>query len=112
MQQKSPLPTAEVAVLPIRTTFSGHGKARQPVPPIEPQVSPQTEGAEGVETYQADRALHAMLARLSGGSAPAALVVADSDWLSNLGSSPQRRIEIAQEGLIDPKRCCVAAQRF
>jgi polyhydroxyalkanoate synthase len=112
MQQKSPLPTAEVAVLPIRTTVSGHGEDRQPVPPIEPQVSPQTEGAEGVETYQADRALHAMLARLSGGISPAALLLAYTDWLSHLASSPQRRIEIAQEALIDTKRFFEAAQRF
>src|SRR3954469_3388067 len=112
MHQKSTLPTTEVTVLPIRTAVSGHGEDRQPVPPIEPQVSPQTEGAEGVETYQADRALHAMLARLSGGISPAALLLAYTDWLSHLASSPQRRIEIAQEALIDTKRFFEAAQRF
>ena len=112
MQQKSTLPTAEVTVLLIRTAVSGHGEDRQPVPPIEPQVSPQMKGAEDVETYQADRALHAMLARLSGGISPAALLLAYTDWLSHLASSPQRRIEIAQEALIDTKRFFEAAQRF
>ena len=68
--------------------------------------------AEDVETYQADRALHAMLARLSGGISPAALLLAYTDWLSHLASSPQRQIEIAQEALVDTKRFFEAAQRF
>src|SRR3954462_594682 len=93
MHQKSTLPTTEVTVLPIRTAVSDHGEDRQPVPPIEPQVSPKTKGAEDVEAYQADRALHAMLARLSGGISPAALLLAYTDWLSHLASSPQRQMK-------------------
>jgi polyhydroxyalkanoate synthase len=108
MHQKSTLPTAEVTVLPMRA----HADGRQPAAPIEPQVSAATEGAEGTETYQADRALHAMLARLSGGISPAALLLAYTDWLSHLASSPQRQIEIAQEALVDTKRFCDASQRF
>ena len=112
MHQKSTLPKAEVAVFPIRTRIADQGDEREPVAPIEPQVAPLTEGAEGVETYQADRALHAMLARLSSGISPAALLLAYTDWLSHLASSPQRRIEIAQEALIDTKRFFEASQRF
>ena len=80
------------------------GVTRQPAASIEPQVSPLAEGADSAETYQADRALHAMLARLSGGISPAALLLAYTDWLSHLASSPQRQIEIAQEALVDTKR--------
>ena len=112
MHRKSALPTAEGSVLPIRSIDVEHGEERQPVPPIEPQLSPQAQGAEGVETYQADRALHAMLARLSGGISPAALLLAYTDWLSHLAASPQRQIEIAQEALVDTKRFSEASQRF
>ena len=113
MHQKSTLPTAEVTVLPVRPGVVGQGEARQPAVPIESEVSsPLTEGAEGAETYQADRALHAMLARLSGGISPAALLLAYTDWLSHLAASPQRQIEIAQEALVDTKRFFEAAQRF
>ena len=53
-----------------------------------------------------------MLARLSGGISPAALLLAYTDWLSHPAASPQRQIEIAQEALVDSKRLCEAAQRF
>ena len=73
--------------------------------PTEPQVSSPAEGSGGAETYHADRALHAMLAHLTGGISPAALLLAYTDWLSHLASSPQRRMEIAQEAwsLIKPQ---------
>ena len=108
MHQKSTLPAAEVTVVPERARVAD----RQPAGLIEPQVSPQAQGAESVETYQADRALHAMLARLSGGISPAALLLAYTDWLSHLAASPQRQIEIAQEALVDTKRFSEASQRF
>ena len=101
MQPKSTLPTAEVTVLPLRARAADQGDER-PVAPIEPPTAPVTQGA-GAETYQADRALHAMLARLSGGISPAALLLAYTDWLSHLASSPQRQIEISQEALVGRK---------
>src|SRR6185312_16769843 len=110
MHQKSTLPTAEVTVSPSRPHVAGQGEARQPAVSIERQVSsPLTEGAE---TYQADRALHAMLARLSGGISPAALLLAYTDWLSHLASSPQRQIEISQDALVEGKRFLEAVQHF
>ena len=64
------------------------------------------------EAYHADRAFHAMLARLSGGISPVALLLAYTDWLSHLATSPQRQIEISQEALTDAKRFVEAAQHF
>ena len=110
MQPKSTLPTAEVTVLPLRARAADQGDER-PVAPIEPQIAPETLGA-GTETYQADRALHAMLARLSGGISPVALLLAYTDWLSHLASSPQRQIEISQQALVDGKRFLEAVQHF
>ena len=95
--------------MPTRAIVAGHGEDRQAVSPIEPRLLPQTEG---VETYQADRALHAMLAHLSGGISPAALLLAYTDWLSHLAASPQRQIEIAQKALVDAKRFSEASRRF
>ena len=112
MSQKATLPTAEVAVVPIPNPVAGDGEDPRPVPPAEPPVPFETKGTEGAEAYQADRALHAMLARLSGGISPTALLLAYTDWLSHLAASPQRRLEIAQEGLIDAERLFEAAQRF
>jgi len=112
MPTKSTLPAAEVAVPPIDGTAAGHGTDLKAVVPAEPQISFQAEGPEDVETDRADRMLHAMLARLSGGISPTALLLAYTDWLSHLAASPQRRLEIAQEGLIDSKRFLEAAQRF
>lgn len=112
MHQKSTLPMAEVSVLPVRARVADQGEDRQPAPPIAPQAPPPAEGAEGAETHQADRVLHAMLARLSGGISPAALLLAYSDWLLHLASSPERQIEIAQEALVDARRFAEAAQHF
>ena len=112
MHQKSSLPAAEVTILPLRPSVAGQGEGRQPAVSIEPQVSPLAKGADSAETYQADRALHAMLARLSGGISPAALLLAYTDWLSHLATSPQRQIEIAQEALVDAKRFFEASLRF
>jgi len=104
------MPTAEVTVLPIRTRTANQDE-RQSAMPTEQPAPPVTQGADG-ETYQADRALHAMLARLTGGISPAALLLAYADWLSHLASSPQRQIEISQDALVEAKRLFEAAQNF
>src|SRR3954471_6150518 len=99
MLQKSSLPAVHAAVAPIPGSVIGHEERR--IVPIEPPAVPRTENRESAESYEADRALHAMLARFSGGISPTALLLAYADWLSHLVASPQRQLEIAQEGLID-----------
>jgi Poly-beta-hydroxybutyrate polymerase N terminal len=71
MHGKSHLPMAEAAVLPLRQPVAPEGENGNPAGPAEPQVSMPAEGADGTERYQVDRAVHAMLARLSGGISPA-----------------------------------------
>ena len=112
MQTKSTLPAALDAIAPIGGADADIGENRNAVPQVEPQASSHARAPEEVETYRADRTLHAMLARLSGGISPTALVLAYTDWLSHLAASPQRRLEIAQEGIIDTRRFVEAAQRF
>ena len=51
-----------------------------------------------------------MLARLSGGISPAALLLAYTEWLSHLVSSPQRQIEISRDALVKAKRLFEAVQ--
>src|SRR5438552_17604382 len=40
-----------------------------------------------------------MLARLTGGISPIALLLAYTDWVSHLAAAPQRRMEIGQDAL-------------
>jgi len=61
------------------------------------QPRQQTEG-------EVDRAFHAMLARMTGGISPVALLLAYTDWLSHLAASPRRQVEISQEAVQDAKR--------
>jgi len=77
------------------------------VPATAVQPRQQTEG----EVRQADRAFHAMLARLTGGISPVALLLAYTDWLSHLAASPQRQVEISQEAIQDVKRLLEAVQQ-
>jgi poly[(R)-3-hydroxyalkanoate] polymerase subunit PhaC len=100
-----------VTVLPLRARAAYQGGDRQSAVPAEQPDAPVTQGADGA-TYQADRALHAMLARLTGGISAAALLLAYADWLSHLAWSPQRQIEISHEGLMDAKRFSEAARHF
>ncbi|SDK27201.1 MULTISPECIES: PHA/PHB synthase family protein [Bradyrhizobium] len=107
MQPKPTQPPEEVTVLPFRTRAPTQGDNRQPVALPEPQIAP---AQQETETYQADRAFHAMLARLSGGISPVALLLAYTDWLSHLATSPQRQIDITREAATDAKKLVEAAQ--
>jgi polyhydroxyalkanoate synthase subunit PhaC len=111
MHGKTTLPTAEAVALPLHQQVAPEGGGR-PAEPAKPLVPAPPQIADGTETYHADRALHAMLARLTGGISPAALMLAYADWLLHLGSSPQRQIEMGHAALIDAKRIVDAAQRF
>ena len=67
---------------------------------------------EASESHPVDHAFHAALARFSGGISPVALLLAYTDWLSHLASSPQRQLEISQEAVRDAKRFLEASQHF
>jgi polyhydroxyalkanoate synthase len=53
-----------------------------------------------------------MLARLTGGISPIALLLAYTDWLSHLATSPQRQMEISQDALLGAKRFFESALHY
>ena len=106
MQPKPTLPTAEATVLPLRTHAPGRGAASQPKALPGPPTAP---APQETELNQADRAFHAMLARLTGGISPVALLLAYTDWLSHLAASPQRQIEMSRQAAADAKQLVDAA---
>jgi len=101
MQSRSISPKVEGPGLPCPAHAAGNGEEQRSVvasgPPAAPALVPQQRALP--EAYQADRAFHAMLARLTGGISPAALSLAYIDWASHLASAPQRQMEIAQDAL-------------
>src|SRR6266567_8539302 len=66
--------------------------------------APLVQQPEVGESHPADRAFHAALARFSGGLSPIALLLAYTDWLSHLATSPQRQLEISQAAMHDAMR--------
>ena len=97
-----PIPSkAEAPRLPCPAHAPGYGHDRRAIVAAETHAEPvpQSEPGQRSETYQADRALHALFARLTGGVSPVALSLAFIDWAAHLAVAPQRRMEIAQEGL-------------
>jgi polyhydroxyalkanoate synthase len=99
-QPISTSPGAGVPRLPCPAHAPGEGEDRRSVVRGEPRAAQSSETREKPpETYQADRALHALLARLTGGISPVALSLAYIDWASHLAAAPQRQMEIAQNAL-------------
>jgi len=72
----------------------------------------QVQPLEADESHPADRAFHAALARFSGGISPIALLLAYTDWLSHLATSPQRQLEISQAAVQDARRLLETSQHF
>jgi polyhydroxyalkanoate synthase len=99
------MPKAEALTLPAPA-----GDSRPGYPGCEDatQVRSQLES----ESHPADRAFHAALARLSGGISPVALLLAYTDWLSHLATSPQRQLEISQEAARNARQLLEASQHF
>src|SRR5665811_1822444 len=99
MASVQPKSKAEVKRLPCRAHAVGYGESGRAVVPGKPQagLTPETHDGKQPETYQADRAFHAMLARLTGGISPVALSLAYIDWASHLASAPQREMEVARD---------------
>src|SRR5664279_1949702 len=112
VQSTSILPKAEVKRLPCRAHALGYGESGRAVVPGRPQAGlvPETHDGKQPEAYQADRAFHAMMARLTCGISPVALSLAYIDWVSHLASAPQRQMEMAQEGMRNAARIFEAAQ--
>jgi polyhydroxyalkanoate synthase len=97
----SALPRADGPRLPCPAHAVGYGERIPAVVPDQLHAPPAPETHEGQEPepYQADRAFHAMLARLTGGISPVALSLAYIDWASHLASAPQRQMAIAEDAL-------------
>jgi polyhydroxyalkanoate synthase subunit PhaC len=76
------------------------------------QAASQAQLIDEIESYPADRALHAAMARFSGGVSPIAMLLAYTDWLSHLAVSPQRQLEISQQAARGPARLVEASQHF
>ncbi len=101
MKPISTLSKAAAQRLPCRIHALSHGNDHSEVIRTEFSVGRALEApqAKPMEAYQADRAFHAMLARLTGGISPVALSLAFIDWASHLMTAPQRQMEIGQDAL-------------
>jgi len=62
------------------------------------------ESQSQLESHPIDRAFRATLARLTGGMSPMALSLAYLDWVSHLGTAPQRQMEIVGDAFQDASR--------
>jgi polyhydroxyalkanoate synthase len=82
--------------------------------PVEPSIQQTAATSEDAqrEPYPADRAFHAMLARLTGGISPVALSLAYADWASHFAGAPQRQLEISQAALRGARQLLEAALHF
>jgi polyhydroxyalkanoate synthase subunit PhaC len=88
---------------------------RRPVTQVEAaSVDRSTAGAQESDTGSgdADRELHAIIARLTGGISPVALSLAYFDWAAHLAAAPQRQLEIIKEALAGTSKFVQAATHY
>jgi polyhydroxyalkanoate synthase len=104
MPASSTLPKA--IVLPLPAPAEDDAKAH----PSREEAT-QVQRQEAGESRPADRAFHAALARFTGGISPIALLLAYTDWLSHLATSPQRQLEISQAAVQDARRFLETSQQ-
>ena len=98
------LPLLPYPVNAVRVGQSGPDPAEvRASPPPEPMQNPQSEDDA------ADRAFHAIVARLTGGISPVALSLAYIDWASHLAAAPQRQMKIGQDAMRSAGRFLNAA---
>jgi polyhydroxyalkanoate synthase len=97
--QTSIVPKTEVASAPdLPANMAGDAETRRAA--VEkPSGPPESRSQQPPEPYEADRAFHALAARLTGGISPVALSLAYLDWASHLIAAPQRQAEVAQDVL-------------
>ena len=110
MQPISTLPKVQASRLP-----EAHVELREEDPRAIAGVPKSGEGESEprqAEPYPADRALHAMLARMTGGLSPVALMLAYIDWAAHLAAAPQRRLEIAQSAMSGTRQFFEIARHF
>lgn len=115
MLQPTPtVPRAEAPRLPCPAHAPGYvERSRAAVPSAAGAVqAPGTSEVPQPETDAADRAFHAMLARLTGGISPVALSLAFIDWASHLASAPQRQMEIAGGAVQDGQQLFETALHY
>lgn len=105
------LPKAEGQRLPCRVHAAGNGENRRTVVSAE-RPAAQASDTHPSEAYQADRALHALFARLTGGISPIALSLAYIDWGSHLAGAPQRQIKVTQNAWRSARQLFEAATHW
>lgn len=114
LQPTSTAPRAEAPRLPCPAHAPDDGETSLAVVPSghgAVQASGTSEAPQP-ETDAVDRALHAMLARLTGGISPVALSLAFIDWASHLASAPQRQMQIAGDALQDGRQLFETAAHY
>jgi polyhydroxyalkanoate synthase len=80
-------------------------------PVAVPAAPPRVESASHLPTFETlDRATHAMVARVTQGVSPHAVLAAWVDWLSHLGRAPGRQLELLQLALVSAARLARFAQ--
>ena len=97
------MPKAEALPLPAPAGDDAHPRREGTI---------QVQQQEAAESHPADRAFHAAVARFSGGISPIALLLAYTDWLSHLATSPQQQLEISQAAVWDARRLLETSQHF
>ena len=110
MPSISTQPKADAPRLPCPAHAPGYGEGRSAVAAGGPRPEIASETHQQPESFETDRAFHAMLARLTGGISPVALSLAYIDWASHLALAPQRQMEIVQEALRTAAKFFEAAQ--
>ena len=103
MQQISTAPKPDAWRLPCPAHAPGqvanhvaNGNAVSPPRPAGPP-SPTARPEREAEPCKADRALHALAARFTGGISPIALSLAYIDWAWHLAAAPQRQLQISDD---------------
>ncbi len=79
-------PASQIVPFPVPANPAGHEPACPVAPPLPPSI-PET----------IDRAVHASIARFTGGVSPAALALAFADWQLHLAASPGKQLALADE---------------
>src|SRR6266404_1529498 len=95
------MPKASDWRLPCRAHAPGYDSENSTIitPKLPEPPASKIRPSREADAYQADRALHALAARFTGGISPVALSLAYIDWAWHLAAAPQRQMEISQDAL-------------